>query len=309
MKLLIGVKGTYQVEQSDENGLLVGHQQSNQKPVCAKRIRYNREEFNNSFQRFSQLNHIGLNKYIEIVEYEGKSYAIREYQTGTSLKKILSTRSLYHKISEDFLIETAIHILNAINALHQSQVLHLDIKPANIIIRHEEDVDPKEWKPEHVMLTDFEQAICLPISATPKNRFTLVYSPQEQLLNRMHLLNPSSDLSAVGIVLYEMIAGSPPYVDCNAEIVLNLQLTYPIKKRPSMREEFFDIIRNATHKECFPKHYMKLDNSTINTILMKGINSRYQNANEMIEGLKKYQQFMMEMKRTWWEKWLKRIGL
>lgn len=308
MTILKGIQDNYTFEKSSEKGILIGYRESDRLIVCAKKIRYNLDEYHNAFEQFSSIRHHWLVNYLELIHHNGSSYVIREYYSGTSLKEILSTRSLYHKLSETFLIETCIYILKGLNELHQRKVLHLDIKPANIIIRHSDKEGPKEWKPEKAILIDFEQAICYPATNALRNRFSLVYSPPEQLLNRQKLLNPSSDLSALGIVLYELIAGSPPYVDCNAEIVLNLQLTYPIKKRPTMRDDFFEIIKKASNKEPFPKPPRMLTNAHINSILEAGISGRYQNSAEMRNDLQQYLLLTADLKKTWWQKVLKRLG-
>lgn len=305
---LKSIKDSYLIESYTEKGLFVGFRQSDQLQVSAKKIKHNNKEYLNSYKVFSHIDHPSIAKTLDLVELNGDLYVVREFHNGTSLKIILETRSIYHKLSERFFIELTIELLNALQALHESGLLHLDLKPANIIVRHTENDFPKDWRPNNILLIDFEQSLIYPVSKSFRNRFTLVYSPPEQLLNRLHLLNPSSDISAVGIMLYEMIAGSAPYVDCNAEIIVNLQLTYPIKKRPSMREEFFEIIKNATNKVSFPKPPRMLDYNTIDELLIKGIKGRYQNTNEVVDALKNYLELTKEQEPSWWHNWLKRLG-
>ena len=151
------------------------------------------------------------------------------------------------------------------------------------------------------VLIDFEQASLLPCS-NERTSFSLIYSPPEQLLNKGHLSNSTSDLFALAITLYECIAGKPPYQDCNAEILLNLQLTYPVKKPPRMDEAFFNILAKATNKASFPKPPRLFPKSEIETLLKDGIQNRYQQANAMKINLENYLKRHPTTKQTPWHK-------
>lgn len=309
---LTGNKDTYTLEASKKNkGLLIGYRHSDHLEVSAKKIKYSNEVYQDSYHHFANLEHPHLAKTLDLIDTHNDLYVVREYYQGTSLKTILDKRILYHKFDEPFFIQLCIQLLKAVNELHKAGVLHLDIKPANIIIRHPEKQTPKEWKAENMVLIDFEQSLCYPVLKPIRNRFTLIYSPPEQLLNRLHLLTPASDISAIGIVLYEMIAGSAPFVDCNAEILVNLQLTYPIKKWPAMHDDLFKIIQRATHKATFPKPPRMLDHNTINQILVKGIQGRYTNCNQMITELENYMpQTKKDLQQPGlWQRCKKRLGL
>jgi len=150
-------------------------------------------------------------------------------------------------------------------------------------------------------LIGFEQASLLPCPVR-QIPFSLIYNPPEQLLNKGYLTNPTSDLFALGITLYETIAGKPPYQDCNAEILLNLQLSYPVKKPPSMNEQFFNILEKATYKEPFSKSPSLLSSEKIESIMLKGIQNRYQKADEMKEDLQEYVKTHIPQKPIPWYK-------
>ncbi|MCU4163144.1 serine/threonine protein kinase [Carboxylicivirga caseinilyticus] len=302
------LSANYKIEEQISNGLFIGSRKTDNRKVMIKKAKHKNHGYLESFERFSQIHHHSIANTLELINDSGDLYVVREYHQGTSLKTILDTRSIYHKVSERFFIQLTIELLKTVDLLHQSNVLHLDLKPANIIIKHKESETPSEWKPENILLIDFEQSLCFPVEKGLRNRFTLIYSPPEQLLNRLHLLKPSSDISAIGILLYEMIAGSAPYCDCNPEMLLHLQLTYPIKKRPTMRDEFFEIIHKASYKSPFPKPPRMLDYDTIDDILSKGINERYQSCGEMITALNNYLELIKDYDPSWWHKMLRRLG-
>ena len=58
-----------------------------------------------------------------------------------------------------------------------------------------------------------------------KKPFALIYSPPEQLLKIPQLINETSDLYSLGIVMYELLAGKIPFQQSNPELLMNLQLT------------------------------------------------------------------------------------
>lgn len=305
---LTGHQGTYTLDQEFQN-IWIGKRNKDNLKVIAKKLKQKGETFHQTFEHVSKINHPAIAETIELIETKDGTYLIREYYEGTTLKHALDKKSIYRKLNERFFIQLIIELLKGLDLLHQNNILHLDIKPANILIKHNPEEDPKEWKPENVVLLDFEQSLLFPISKNQRNRFTLVYSPPEQLLNRLHLLNPSSDLSAIGIILYEVISGSAPYVDCNAEILVNLQLTYPLKKKPSMRDDFFAIIQKAANKASFPKPPRLLDNVTIESLLKQGIDGRYQNCNDLLKALAEYYTLIEDERPSWWKLLLGRLGI
>ncbi len=305
----IGKYDTYICAPSQHKNILIGTRQSDGLKVTVKKVKQAHKTYKEAYYQFSTINFSNVAATLDLIEKEDELFVVREYYEGTSLKHVLDKKSIYRKLNERFFIDLIIVLLKALNVLHQRNVLHLDIKPANIIIRHEPDENPLKWKSDNIVIIDFEQSLCFPVPKYMRNRFTLVYSPPEQLLNRLFMLSPASDISAVGIILYEVISGSAPYVDCNAEILLNLQLTYPIKKRPSMRDEFFEIVKKATNKEAFPKPPRLLDYNTIDSILSKGIAGRYQKCSEFIEALENYILLIKDKKPNWWQKLLRRLNI
>lgn len=250
-----------------------------------------------------------INKIIDIIKTKDGNYLVSEYINGTSLKTILETRKLYHKLPESFFISLTIKTLEALNELHKHNILHLNIKPSNIYIKETYGLHPSQWNIENVTITGLEKSTKHPIIKETKSRFSLAYSPPEQLINNIHLINPSSDLYAVAIMLYEMIAGSPPFVDCEADMLLQLQLSHPISKRTTMRQEFYDIICRATQKPVSIKARDNTYNQDLGQSLAINIKQRYQYAEEMIIDLKQYLHLTKRNSKTsLWHQFLKRMG-
>ncbi|TAJ14022.1 serine/threonine protein kinase [Marinilabiliaceae bacterium JC017] len=293
MQSLSGKKNTYTLTNKegkrDKFGVTyTGHCRETNQPVSIKTIPGSLTPLDKEkYEGLTNLNFPGLARTMEVIEHTDKYYIIREYNAGTNLKTILKTRSLHRHISNDCLLQAFIHLSKALQHLHNHGFIHRDIKPANIIFSHAPGQPANEWLPTKVVLIDFEQST--PINAPhPRAPFSMIYSPPEQLLNRSHLLCPASDVYALGITLYESIAGRAPFDDCNAEILLNLQLTYPIPQPPRMNDLLFNILHKATYKATFPKPPRLLSPTAIDDILKQGIKCRYQKAEELKTALEQY---------------------
>ena len=92
-------------------------------------------------------------------------------------------------------------VLSALTYAHERDVIHLDIKPSNILINGEK-----------ALLTDFGFAKDLALAAITQQGMSLGtpnYMAPEQFSGERR--DPRSDLYAVGAVLYHMLTGAPPY--------------------------------------------------------------------------------------------------
>lgn len=144
---------------------------------------------------FSFFNYHGIAKFID-GDYGWQGfYYVREYIPGQSLQEILDKGE---KIGEDKAILIAEEILKALEFAHSRGVVHGALKPGNII------VDAKGV----VRLTDFviegEIKEALPQKAVNVLNNAKYASPEELLGNPASF---SSDIYALGLILYEMTAG------------------------------------------------------------------------------------------------------
>lgn len=306
MITLKGHTGTYILNQREGTkgkfgGIYKGHRAEDLLKVSAKKLKLNTADHIEVLQQLQAIDQPSLAKNIELIQQNDTTYIIQQYYEGTNLKTILKKKPIYRRVKTNLFLEMAIQILEGLSVLHQRGIIHRDIKPANIIIPHEADETPNQWSGKKAVLIDFEKASLLPFT-NQRTPFTLVYSPPEQLLIKGHLSNPTSDLFSLAITLYECIAGKPPYQDCNAEILLNLQLTYPVQKPPRMEDSFFSILNKATHKASFPKPLRLMSKSEIETLLKDGIINRYQQADAMKIDLKNYLKLHSTTKHMVWYK-------
>jgi serine/threonine protein kinase len=294
MLVLTSALGHYQLDDNQPQkgkfgGFMPGIRQNDHLKVAAKRIApTNNAEELRKLDIIQQLRHKTLAPTIDVIHNSDAVYLIRPFIEGTSFKAILKKSGIRKQLGASFMVKAMVHLLNGLQLMHDNGLIHRDIKPSNIIIGHPSGQSPKYWQPENVVLIDFEQACLYPIANRARSPFALVYSPPEQLLNHNWLVSPQSDLFALTITMFEMLTGSAPWVDCNAEILMNLQLTYPMKRPSGIDEPLFEILAKAGYKEPFPLPPKRLAPEVIEDILKRGIAKRYTSAKEMITDLQNY---------------------
>jgi eukaryotic-like serine/threonine-protein kinase len=158
----------------------------------------------NEVEALTRLKHPSL---VEILGYgyleDGRLYLVMEFVDGPTLSEYVA-----HKGRLDALEATRItqRIAEALAHCHASKILHLDLKPANIIV-----TDPYESK---VKVLDFGLARLttgLKVGDAGAVAGTIAYMAPESFSAGVEGLGPKSDLYALGALFYEMLSGGLPY--------------------------------------------------------------------------------------------------
>src|SRR5688572_5533155 len=177
----------------------------------------------NRLRRFRQearailaLNHPNILTVYEIGEAGEKYYIATEYIEGETLRQCLWRDPL--KLDEA--LGVAIQVTMALEAAHAAGIVHRDIKPENIMLRQDRFVRDRIVKVLDfglAKLTDREasgadpDAVTIPITETNPGIImgTTGYMSPEQAQGET--IDTRSDVFSLGVVLYEMIAGQPPF--------------------------------------------------------------------------------------------------
>ncbi len=117
-------------------------------------------------------------------------------------------------------------VIDAIAYAHQQGVLHRDIKPGNILLNSE----------DQVVVTDFGLARAIdqddPLTQTGTVMGTARYMSPEQVLGMTHEIDHRTDIWALGVVMYELLTGLPPFDgDTSAEIYQRIRFDDPVPPR------------------------------------------------------------------------------
>jgi serine/threonine protein kinase len=145
-----------------------------------------------------------------------------QYCAGKDLAKHLNQEMTF---SEDDVRLYAAEILLAIEYIHSIGIIYRDLKPDNIML----------GKDGHVLLVDFG------LSKKTENNFAKTFcgSPaylSPEMLDR-HGVGPESDYFTLGVVIYELIFGEPPFFSDNIHLlydnIKNARIKFPMKIRPA----------------------------------------------------------------------------
>ncbi len=154
---------------------------------------------------------------IDLDPYADPPYLIMEYVDGPSLRKLIDAHP--GGLPIDPAVAVLEGVLRALEVAHAANVVHRDVKPANILISGGDDLT--RMTPNRVKVTDFGlghlseatresmmQSGSIQGEAGRSVAGTLAYMAPEQRDGQP--VDPRSDLYSVGIVLHEMLTGVLP---------------------------------------------------------------------------------------------------
>ena len=171
---------------------------------------------------------------------DGRHFIIMEFVEGTTLSQELVRQQ---KFSPEQAVKIAVQICEVLEEAHQLGIIHRDLKPSNIMLND-----------RGVRVLDFGVAKVLVSADTTATHATtgsgqIVGTPRymspEQCLGQR--VGARSDLYSLGVVLYEMLAGRPPFVDALPSAVLVKQAIAPAPPLPQMRPDLPKPLVLAVH--------------------------------------------------------------
>lgn len=127
------------------------------------------------------------------IDDRGRAFIVMEWVEGTTLRPCVGKDALSRNLS------TFHQLLAGVAELHRNGITHTDLKPANVLIDH-------SGRP---VVVDFGLADRQEVtSATPRGGTPGYSAPEQYDLSQS--LTPATDVFALGVILYELCAGSPP---------------------------------------------------------------------------------------------------
>ena len=150
----------------------------------------------------AMLQHPNIVQVIDFTHDTAYAYLVMEYVDGMSLAEFLH-RVDGHSLTFDETAAIADALGQALTFAHANGVLHLDIKPANVLIDHS----------GNVKLTDFGMARLSSAGGFGGSRGgTIGYMPPEQLDIETGTVDERADVFALACVIYESLCGSAPFM-------------------------------------------------------------------------------------------------
>lgn len=182
------------------------------------------------------------------IDSHGTAYIAVERAKGVNLEGLLFDR----KLAPAAAIEVTVQVLAGLEACHAASVLHRDIKPRNVII----SLDERTGHPTSVKLTDVGLTEAMNDDEACLERIgwrgdSLRYMAPERVEG--DTVSERSDLYSVGVLLYEMLVGSPLIRESDELRALDAVRTgrwiRPVALAPELPEALLAVVESALHLE------------------------------------------------------------
>jgi len=210
-----------------------------------------RERFAKECEILSKLNHRSIANVLDYGITDDYLYLALEYFPCGSLRERLK-----HPVSEADAVNYAHQIGEALQIVHAARIVHRDLKPSNLMLTNE----------NRLVLIDFGSArtqfMASDLTRSEDCTGTPYYVCPEQIDDREP--DARGDLYSLGVVLYEMLSGTLPYLGKTLADILAAHRSAPIPRLPE---------------------HLKAYQAIIDRLLAKAPQDRYASAAEFLDAL------------------------
>ncbi len=186
-----------------------------------------RERFLREIDLASNLTHPNIVPIFAAGEAEGLLYYVMPYVAGESLSERIAREA---RLPIEDALRIAYEVAGALQHAHDQDVVHRDVKPGNILLYE-----------DHALVTDFGVARAIsvaggdPMTESGMAMGTPAYMSPEQIVSDAEV-DGRTDVYALGIVLYEMLAGEPPFRGRDSRAVLARQMVDSVPPLRTVRD-------------------------------------------------------------------------
>ena len=233
-----------------------------------------KERFHREAKAASALNHRNITTVYEIDRWHSYNFISMEYVAGNTLKEMVE-EDHPHKNSITDIIDYALQICSALQAAHEKDIVHRDIKSDNIMINENGEIKVMDFG-----LAKFKEVSSL--TKTGSTVGTVSYMSPEQA--RGDSVDHRSDIWSLGVVLYEIITGELPFKADYEAAVIYLILNQNPKNVAELRTDVPNSLATII-KKC----------------LEKNVINRYQHIKEVIADLRKEPRELVNVRRELFE--------
>jgi serine/threonine-protein kinase len=204
---------------------------------------HERARFQCEAEAVASLRHAHIVQVHDVGDHEGRPYFTMELLEGGSLAQALAGAPQPARQAAALVATLA----EAMQVAHQGGIVHRDLKPGNILLTA--DGTPKVA--DFGLARHFDGEPALTLSGTRVG--TPSYMAPEQVIGKAGTIGPAADIYALGVLLYEMLTGRPPFRgETAAETerqVLNHEPVLPSRLNPKVPRDLATICLKCLSKE------------------------------------------------------------
>lgn len=168
------------------------------------------------FDILKDLDHKGIPKVYELLINNGSVAIVQEFIDGTELRKLIFEK----KPGFNEVFDIAIQLAGILSYIHEKGIIHKDINPGNVIITSDGSVKLYDFGISSNLNSETSDLLNV-----DKIEGTLVYISPEQTGRTAFSVTRASDFYSLGIMLYEMLAGKPPFDSIDPLEIIHFHLS------------------------------------------------------------------------------------
>ena len=192
-------------------------------------------KFRREAENLAKLHHPNIVKVLEVFDENNTTYYVMEYIDGETIDDLIKSKG---HLSEREALDITRHVCAALSYMHEHKMLHLDLKPKNLMRNSEGKIFLIDFGLAKQYTEDGE-----PESSTSIGLGTPGYAPIEQANYKKDGSFPVTlDIYALGASLYKMLVGKTPP---EASFVLNEGLPLSQLKSMGVSDGTIDIVKKA----------------------------------------------------------------
>lgn len=155
----------------------------------------------------SRLKHPHIVTIHDFGTWEDSMFIVLEYLEGETLQFMIQQRS---PLTTPWIVNVLLQMIDALEAAHQAGVIHRDLKPSNVFCI------PQDDGTDYIKILDFGTAISFQqdiykrLTSGGEIIGTPHYMSPEQIMGKKDI-SFSVDIYSLGVILYEMLSGTPPF--------------------------------------------------------------------------------------------------